>query len=89
MHNHRVAMHRSERKDCRKITPGKIGSRIIVVSIPVVDVPRERRELKNPWSGWGSLASNCQWAGSIQIYDFYGDVFVTAIQMMSARMVTQ
>jgi hypothetical protein len=70
MHNHRVAMRQCKRQDHCKITLGNIGSGIIVVSIHVVDVPRERGELKNPWSGWGSCTSESQWAGSIQIHDF-------------------
>ncbi len=70
MHNHRVAVHRCKHQDCRKITLGNIGSGIVVVSIHIVGFPRERGELKNPWSGWGSLASESQRAGSIWIHDF-------------------
>jgi hypothetical protein len=81
MHNHRVAVHQSECQDRPKITPGNIGSRIIVVVlIHVVDVPGERGELKNPWIGRGSRASKSQQMGSIRIHFFFqGDVFVTTI----------
>jgi hypothetical protein len=90
MHNHRVAVCLSERQDSPKIPPVNIGSRIVVVLIYVADVPGERGELKNPWTGRGSHASESQRTGSIRIHFFFqGDVFVTAIQMMSARTVTQ
>jgi hypothetical protein len=43
MHYHRVAMRRCKRQDCPKTTLGNIGSRIVVVSIHIVYVPREGR----------------------------------------------
>jgi hypothetical protein len=92
MHDHRVAVCQTEHQDHPKIALGNIGSGIIVVPIHVVDVPRERGELTNPWTGRGSRASKSQWTGSIRIHCvcfFRGDVFVTAIQMMSARTVMQ
>jgi hypothetical protein len=57
MHDHMVAVHQCERQDHHKITLGNMGSGIGVVSIHVVDVPRDRGELKNPWSGRGSCGS--------------------------------
>jgi hypothetical protein len=69
--NHRVAVRRSKYQDRPKITPGNIGSGIIVVSIHFVDVPEERGELKNPWNGRGSRASKSQWTGSIRIHFFF------------------
>ncbi len=90
MHDHRVAVHQSECQDRPQITPGNIGSGIVVVSIHVVDIPGERGDLKNPCTGRGSHVSKSQWTGSIRIHFFFqGGVFVTAIQMMSARMVMQ
>ncbi len=87
MHDHRVAVCQSKCQDRPKINPGNIGSRIVVVLIHVVDIPRERGELKNPWTPRGSHVSKSQWTGSIRILIlfFQGDVFVTAIQMMSAK----
>ncbi len=58
MHYHRVAVRRCKRQDQPKITLGNIGSRIVVVSIHVVDIPGERGELKNPWTNRGSCISN-------------------------------
>jgi hypothetical protein len=71
MHNHRVAVRWSECQDHPKITPGNINSGIVVVLIHVVDVPGERGELKNPWTGWGSCASKSQRMGSIRINFFF------------------
>ncbi len=89
MHDHRVDVRQSKRQDHPKITLGNIRSRIVVESIHVVDVPGERGELKNPWTGRGSRASKSQQTGSIRIHVFFqGDVFIIAIQMMSARTVT-
>jgi hypothetical protein len=70
MYDHRVAVRQSKHKDCPKITPENIGNGIIVVLIHVIDVPGERGELKNPWTGWGSQASKSQWTGSIRIRFF-------------------
>jgi hypothetical protein len=71
MHDHRVAVGQCERKDRRKNNLEKIGSRIVVVLIHVVDIPRERGELKkNPWSSRGSRASDSQQASSVRIHDF-------------------
>jgi hypothetical protein len=67
MHTHRVAVRQSKRQDHPKITLGNIGSGIAIVSIHVVDVPGERGELKNPWTGQGSCASKSQQTGSFRI----------------------
>jgi hypothetical protein len=69
MHYHGVAVRQCKCQDCPKITLGNISSRLVVVLIHVVDVPGERGELKNPWTGWGSCESKSQWMGSIRIHD--------------------
>jgi hypothetical protein len=69
MHYHRVAVCQCEHQDRPKITLGNVGSRIVAVSIHIVDVPGDRGELNNPWTGQGSHASESQWTGSIRIHD--------------------
>ncbi len=53
MHYHRLAVHQCKCQDHPKITLRNVGSRIVVVSIHIVDVPGDRGELNNPWTGGG------------------------------------
>ncbi len=69
MHYHRVAVRQCECQDLPKITLGNIGIGVVVVLIHVIDIPGDRGELNNPWTGRGSCTSKIQWTGSIRIHD--------------------
>ncbi len=72
-----------------KRTLGINDSRIVEEAIPVIDVAGDGGELDNPWSCRWGCEGHSQWVGRLRFNDAYGDVQVTAIQMMIARMATE
>ncbi len=50
VYHSRVAMRRSKSKDCPEVTLGNICCVIIKEAIGLVNIPRDRGELENPWT---------------------------------------
>jgi hypothetical protein len=81
-----------ESKDCPKVLCGVIGHAILVKMGGLVDIARKGKEFKNPWTNErdGAGRSTVAHSQGRRIHgSHYGFIFVSAIQMMRTKTVTQ